>query len=463
MQIKKFEAGTMSDALRMVKKEFGSEAVILSARSLHKENRMFGLLKKPGVEVTAATDSGGFQANTAVAANGDSIEARRPEVQRGVSGFRHERGHAVGRFPDRSRGGYASVRGYGSPVVEDGADEWSALLRRLQPQELETSVMSQLIDSLKRRFSSGYPSGPDELERGMDVALSEVGIRCEPFTFGGGDARIAALVGPTGVGKTTTIAKLAATHSLRTGRDTALISLDHHRIGGIDQLRIYADIIGIPLFVARDNKSLRAALNECRDVPLVLIDTPGMSQKNTMELRQLRKALERVENLEVHLVLSSTTKDSHMRDVIQRFGILRYDKLMFTKLDEGTSFGTIVNQLVRTGVPVSHFLVGQHVPEDIRDGHTSLLASLLLGHNSGQAPSMPEPSGDPAVVSGPRKGRQAPSSYYVANSNSDVVHRSDCMWAKRIKKENMIVFDSVSEAMYEKYTPCCLCDPGSVK
>ena len=172
-------------------------------------------------------------------------------------------------------------------------------------------------------------------------------------------------VGPTGVGKTTTIAKLAAELSLNQKKEVALLTLDTYRIAAIEQLKIYSKIIDIPLSIARDKKEFQEALQLYKDKDIVLIDTAGSSRKDEKQMKELMDFLKGDVSVETHLVLSSTDQEDILFSNIKRFYPLSVDRLIFTKLDEANSFGMLFNIAMKTNKAISYFTTGQKVPEDI--------------------------------------------------------------------------------------------------
>ena len=200
----------------------------------------------------------------------------------------------------------------------------------------------------------------------------------EPITLRADGLKKVALVGPTGVGKTTTIAKLAADFSLRKGKDVALITIDTYRIAAVEQLRTYADIINVPLEVVLTPSEIKNAIAKHKHRDLILIDTAGRSQKNAMQMLELQSFIEAIEPDETHLVLSTTSNCKNMKDIIERFHLLSVDKVIFTKLDEAVTFGLILNVMSKLNKTLSYVTMGQNVPDDIAitDPHT--LAKLIV-------------------------------------------------------------------------------------
>jgi flagellar biosynthesis protein FlhF len=199
-----------------------------------------------------------------------------------------------------------------------------------------------------------------------------------PIQLDPGKMRVAALVGPTGVGKTTTIAKLAAYAKLELKQKVALITLDTFRMAAVDQLHQYAEILQVPLHVALTVEDLRSALRFYQDRALVLIDTPGHSPKDATMQGQLRRLLDELPEVETHLVLSATTKPRDLADIAMRFEPLKPSRIIFTKLDETSTYGPLLSTLVRVKRPLSYLGTGQEVPQDLEMATSRRVADLIL-------------------------------------------------------------------------------------
>src|SRR5439155_4014053 len=192
---------------------------------------------------------------------------------------------------------------------------------------------------------------------------------------------VVALIGPTGVGKTTTIAKLAANLKLREKRRVGLITLDTYRIAATEQLKRYADIIGAPLRIVSNVEDLRGAIESMSDLEFILIDTAGRSPRDALKISELKNFLEAAGADEVHLVLSTTASQECVELAIEKFGEVRCDKIIFTKLDEAAHVGTVLNVVRRLNKSLSYITTGQDVPDDIEVGRGKRLAQLILGNS----------------------------------------------------------------------------------
>jgi flagellar biosynthesis protein FlhF len=187
-----------------------------------------------------------------------------------------------------------------------------------------------------------------------------------------------ALVGPTGVGKTTTIAKLAATYKLRMGKRVGLVTADTYRIAAVEQLRTYAGIIGLPLRVALTPQEMRAGCDALRDCDVILLDTAGRSPGDPGKLTELGSFLDAAVPHQVHLVLSSAASEACLRHAVASFAPVGPTHLIYTKLDEAVSFGVLVNIARKVNAKLSFITTGQEVPDHIESGNAHRLASLIL-------------------------------------------------------------------------------------
>ena len=461
MQIKKFEAPDMTEALCIIKREFGSDAVILSARSLKNRKGMFNYLKKPGVEVTAATDNYYFQekGKKALEKTGMSYDAELKQLsyedatnkkksfyqlQGKPRYLKYNINSSVGRKPDR----------------RPDDEIFDRLQQLMVKQGVEKDIAAQWLKRLKRTLAAKNPLHREEVKQGMVQALNKIGATVSPIMAERKRHKAIAFIGPTGVGKTTTIAKLAAINAIKMKKSTALITLDDRRIAAIEQLKVNARIIGIPLEVASNKKELKRAIKRLSNRDLILIDTPGMSQQNEKQINKLKSIFEGVSNIQIHLLMSATSNNSTLMNILEKFKAFSINRLIFSKLDESTTFGNIVNQMCRSKIPVSYFTNGQEVPENIEIASLERLVSLIID-DTGEG-GLWSPS---TVIREQEKGGAENGLYgnhmefYVANKTSDVFHHPDCKSAKKIKSASMSVFESVRSAINEGYKPCRLCNP----
>ena len=190
------------------------------------------------------------------------------------------------------------------------------------------------------------------------------------------------LIGPTGVGKTTTIAKLAGRLALVEKKKVGLITIDTYRIGAIEQLKTYAEIMNIPFKVVITIKEMEDAIESMSDCDVVLIDTTGRSSKNTMQISELRAFVQKAEPDYVNMVISATTKNKDIKSILKGYSELEYGSVIITKLDETTVYGSIYNISRNANKPVSFITIGQNVPDDIKVSTKEELTRFILGEET---------------------------------------------------------------------------------
>lgn len=193
-----------------------------------------------------------------------------------------------------------------------------------------------------------------------------------------GVCRVVACAGPTGVGKTTNLAKLAAHYAVRERARVALVTADTYRIGATEQLKVYANIIGLPMTVVEDPKAMAAAIRAYRDCDLVLIDTAGGSQFNMRHISELKEILGAAQPDDVMLVLGANTQLEELRNIVTNFKCLGPTSLFFTKLDETRRFGVMFSLIAEAGLPLGYLGTGQNVPDDIALARPAALANLIV-------------------------------------------------------------------------------------
>jgi flagellar biosynthesis protein FlhF len=189
---------------------------------------------------------------------------------------------------------------------------------------------------------------------------------------------VIALVGPTGVGKTTTVAKIASEALLKRNMKVGLINLDNYKMAAFDQLGTYAKILNVPFRTVSGTEELQAAIKDFNALDLVIVDTAGRSQRDPGSLKETEQILATVEGLHVHLVLAVTTRDAELYDMASRFSVFRPTGIIASKLDEATIYGAIYNVTQKTKLPLLYFTTGQRVPEDIEEATRERVAALIM-------------------------------------------------------------------------------------
>ncbi len=373
MKIKTFYAATMAEALRSVKEEFGADGLILSTKEIPTRSSWFR--SKPAVEVVAAIDNG-------VESDQDLfIPSSRRSSQAGAgkteAGFQVQLPKVDKEYSEMRRALYSLTR----PAVPSASLFPDAvtyeLYQDLVTNEVDEWLAYKLLDEAQTNLS------PEECgdRAALAKAVTKVAcglIRSEAADHGLPSKRIVAFVGPTGVGKTTAAAKLAAHLALEQKKRVVLLTTDTSRIGAVEQLKTYAGLMGLPFRDVTQAGELGQAIHENRQRDYILIDTAGCSQRDLSEVQDLMQVLQRSPEIERHLVMSATTKPLDMREIVDRFGVCNPDHLLFTKLDETSTFGPIFNELVRTQKPLSYIADGQRVPEDLHAVRGDQIVDIVL-------------------------------------------------------------------------------------
>jgi flagellar biosynthesis protein FlhF len=261
---------------------------------------------------------------------------------------------------------------------QSGADllpEDSPLARELAASGVSTELIRKIIDTLN---TLPLQSGSQTIKGRLGETLGRLIKFAGTLKLKKNSPRIIALVGPTGVGKTTTTAKLAAMYALNKGNKVALITMDIFRVGAVEQLKTYSRIMGIPLEVASTPKELEKAVEKHSACDLIFIDTAGRSHKDKEKLDEMKNFLEDKIPMEVYLCLSATTKDRELEEILNRFRIFQVSKVVFTKIDECESFGNMINLLMKDNLQIAYFTTGQRVPEDIEIATPAKLADMIF-------------------------------------------------------------------------------------
>ncbi|MBI1349111.1 flagellar biosynthesis protein FlhF [bacterium] len=266
--------------------------------------------------------------------------------------------------------------------LHDIPAELFSVYTQLVEAEWDEDQTRELVMQLKLHATRTQLLNPRAMQN-LLTALVERQLRIgRPIQATHGQRKIVALVGPTGVGKTTTLAKLAANFRLREGRRVGLITVDTYRIAAVEQLKTYAELIELPMQVVTNPAEMTAALKRFDDLDLVLIDTAGRSPNDDLKIQELRDCLEAAQLDEVHLVLSLTAGWTALQQAAQVFRSVGVTSLIISKLDEVAGLGGLWPAARELQLPISYLTTGQNVPDDIEPAHATRMAKLLLGQES---------------------------------------------------------------------------------
>lgn len=421
MKMKVFHADTMHDAIRAIKEELGPDAVILSTKRVRRGSLPFALFGRALLEVTAATESmteqvlPNRQATSQVtqehALPVESKGESSPAFQDTLSALLHSN-NALKPLGTNGRNPAPAMKS-GSRSVETGrlrhlknelldlqqlltvslpdesqtaGSSFSAPLSRacrlLVAQGLRPSTAESLCLTLRRRLSQGSLLSDGEIQDALHRLCVEQIRVSGPLLDAANDYKVAMFVGPSGVGKTTTIVKLAAHYRLEENRSVALITLDTCRMAAVEHLRMYANVLGVPLETAQTTADVVEGIRRHRKANLILIDTPGFGPHETARLMNLGQLKDQYGSVETHLVLSATTRIQDLRRTVARYDTSTPSRLLFTRLDETEEYGNLFELARQTTLPLSYWSNGQRVPEDFELAEPARLADLLLDRGS---------------------------------------------------------------------------------
>lgn len=429
----------MKEAMQQVKEELGSDAVILHTKK-YREGGFLGYHSREVVEVTAAIEdqdtetvkkqrvqartdhakrpSGGHLDVVSPAApvlpnqvlaryktNGTETGIHLAETQSPPAAPSLSTGPRTAYAPKNQMGDEREMNRQKEAVssrpedtekiqqLEEELAQMKTLLAQVMSREqiqgevsIQEALRRQEVDEeILKDMAAKLPAGDTLLDsldgQAVDVLAAYLGqtVRfSNGIQIGQSCPRIVALIGATGVGKTTTLAKIAARFVLEQHVRAALITADTYRISAVEQLKTYSDIIGLPLEIVYSPDELKVAIHKHRDKDLILIDTAGRSQHNEYQMKELQDFLAVHPRIERHLVMSATTKGRDAADILDKFSVCHPDCVIFTKTDETSSVGLILNLLAKREIALSFLTNGQSVPDDIEPATSKNLAQLLL-------------------------------------------------------------------------------------
>ena len=363
MNIKKFRARTVKEGVSLIRESLGPDAVVLSTKGVindkgEDEIELLAALDKISPAITS------HSAGQAPSLGGNVLPQKVQEV--------------------------GPLEGLVIPELQELKKSMSELLKWMECSEISnvSPVYHKLISAgitttnaltiakeIKKKIIIEGMSDDDcnivlRKEIAGRVTSTPIQLRKRPV--------VVALVGPTGTGKTTTIAKLASNFTVFDKLRVALITIDTYRIAAVEQLKTFADILEVPIDVIMSPNEFLPSIKKYDDFDVVFIDTAGRSQKNEEHLYELISFFSLLKPDEIHLVLSLTTKSADLVDVIDKFSIISPDKLIFTKLDETSTFGGIIDAVMKLPIPVSYLTIGQNVPQDIERASSLKIAEYII-------------------------------------------------------------------------------------
>ena len=389
MKIRRYMGKNAQEAILRVKMDLGNEAVILNTRKVRKK----GILKyfaKPMVEVLATIDDD-YSKNKSVnqSKSGTNLKTRNIESDN------KEKDEQILELENKIKNIENMVdRMYSKTRLEDdkkpdvakaekqpaSSKIYDAFMENLLKNEVDYEIAQKIIKKAKNIAGNG---SIDKIASSIYEIIYEMIGKPEIIKIKKENKpTIVMLVGPTGVGKTTTLAKIAADYSLNNGKEVGFVTADTYRIAAVEQLKTYAEILGIPITVVYSTDEIPEAINLHSDKDIIFVDTAGRSYKNKAHFEELKTIVEAFNCDEVYLVLSATVSMSNCREIIKNYSFLKDYKLLFTKLDETKVNGIILNSCVHTGKKLSYITNGQNVPDDIETADVERIIKSIMGSSS---------------------------------------------------------------------------------
>lgn len=366
----------MQEALALVRRELGPQAAVLHTREAPMSRLLSWMPGMRRIEVTASAD---VVVPSRLGRRAAPAAVDQPARQVHDDGKRAAQDEFLGQISQLHSMVEDLCRRSKSGVSHDLPPAYFTLFTDLIEADLSEELARDLVDRVRAELAS-TPAADEEEVKHTAARLIEGDLRASgPILPRGDRCHVAALVGPTGVGKTTTIAKLAANYRLRDKRRVGLITVDTFRIAAVEQLRTYADIIDLPMQVVTTPSEMREAVRKMSDLDLVLIDTAGRSPKDEVRIRELRTLLGEAQVDEVHLVLSAVSSAASLTTTAKRFAPAGATNLLLTKLDEAAGLGCLVPLARSCQLPISYVTNGQNVPDDIEPANSRRLAAAVLG------------------------------------------------------------------------------------
>ncbi|MBO0996863.1 flagellar biosynthesis protein FlhF [Bacillus sp. SD075] len=377
MKIKKYLAPSMNEAMKRIREELGSDAIILSSKAVY-TGGFLGLFKKRNIEIIAAIDPVSQPIQNVTKQKSKKLPSKL-EIARHAPGPDKGNRESTDLLKEIEglKGMLSSLQIYSPDIKFPG--KLQKIHEYLTDQEVEISLRSQIMDELLEKWFVFKQKATDEevqvwLEETMLAILEKVengkpGLRKKYIN----------IVGPTGVGKTTTLAKVAAETMLKHDKKVAFITTDTYRIAAIDQLKTYAKILNVPIEVAYNLEDFKRAAERFSHYDFVFIDTAGRNFRNPQYVKDLNEIIHFTDEMETYLVLSLTSKQKDMEDIYRQFATIPIKQVIFTKADETSTFGSVFNFIHTHKLGVAYITDGQNVPDDIEIATSSLLLETAFG------------------------------------------------------------------------------------
>lgn len=381
MQVKRFEVASMNDAMIKIKKDLGPDAVILSARKIKNGRQdVFEVMaardEEPPAVQTRPADAQPKPKSRPAESSPDVLDVFRGELREIKSAIEAlQRQSLLGQElaeMKETMNSFFDVLGMRKGRAPQDLN--SKLYLHLLSSGFSKATACRIVDSVNQAAQA-----PQQLseEEAFSLTARHIGETLPVTKRGADDKRIKLLIGPTGVGKTTTLAKLAARYSITKKKDVGLITTDNFRIAAAEQLGTYAKIMGIRMERASTRETFAKAVKSFSDKDVILVDTPGRARPDDGYLNELEGVLPDGD-VETNLLINATGSEDHLENIVSAYARFRISNLIVTKIDESRRFGMLYDIISKTNKPVTYLTCGQNVPQDIEEVTPARMASLML-------------------------------------------------------------------------------------
>lgn len=389
MKVKKYTASSMPEAMKLVRGELGSEAVILNSRVVQ-TGGFLGFFKKNSIEVIAAIDPDtDISAKPAIdqapkftrpVTMGETLKKNVPAVQlKPMAEIPQKADKDLLKEISQLK---ALLKGSGKIEGITLPEPVSKKIHLLRDQEIDQEIIDELTAALLEKwYLSGADASDAQITEWSALAIEQKlsHLAFEGISF---KKKFVNVIGPTGVGKTTTLAKIAADCVLKHQKKVAFITTDTYRIAAIEQLKTYAKILDVPIEVCYNMDDFKAAATKFADYDLVFIDTAGRNFRNQKYVNDLKNVIDFGKDMETFLVLALTAKQRDMEEIRKQFSLIHIDKFIFTKLDETSIYGAMLNMAMKSSTGIAYLTNGQDVPDDLIEAKPEMIANTILGVSS---------------------------------------------------------------------------------
>lgn len=370
MIIKKYVAGTLKEATEKMKSELGEKALVLSTKII--EQFEDGNNKKL------------FEVMSGYEEEREEIEEilkQRNNISKARNNFIPGMKHEIESKSNFTKSLFQKTLNKNNGNSDELKDEIQIVIDALRTKDVNRDIIITVLNYLKKSKDFLTISNLDDyVITGLTSLIHTRNFSVEKRKSG----RVISIVGPTGVGKTTCIAKLAAISKIIHNLDIGIISIDTYRLGAIDQLRIFTEISNVDMLVAYEPREMPKLVDKLKKKDLIFIDTTGRNQRNSTELNKMKEFFSAIKVDETYLALSLTSSVKHLYDAAEKFNIFNYDSFIFTKIDEAVTHGNLLNLLLRFQKPVIYLTNGQIIPDDILSAEPMYVANLIYKGNQEQ-------------------------------------------------------------------------------